>query len=261
MMCATAGLQVNLDLGDDLQVAERWHRAHAVGPALAAAFANSPVPDGPLAGWASARLATWFAIDPSRTAPPACTERAEPWSDYALDAKVMLIRVSDGRYEALDGALSFRSWVADGHPLGYPDADDLDYHLTTLFPPVRPRGWLEVRYLDALPDPWWRVAVAVLTAVIDDADAASAATRAVAGTEGLWVESARHGMADDRLAAAATGCFAAALPALDRIGVDDRTVAAAKEYVERFVSTRRCPGDDAKDGWRAGREWWWSPLT
>ena len=51
------------------------------------------------------------------------------------------------------------------------DADDLAVHLTTLFPPVRPRGWFEVRYLDAQPWRWWPVPMAVLTALLDDAGA------------------------------------------------------------------------------------------
>ena len=48
--------------------------------------------------------------------------------------------------------LTFAEWIEDGHELGWPTLDDLDYHLTTLFPPVRPRGWLELRMIDALPD-------------------------------------------------------------------------------------------------------------
>ncbi len=49
---------------------------------------------------------------------------------------------------------------------GGPTLADLDYHLTTLFPPVRPRGYVEIRCLDALPDRWWP-AVAALTATLD----------------------------------------------------------------------------------------------
>ena len=62
----------------------------------------------------------------------------------------------------LERPLTFTRWILDGHALGYPTIDDLDYHLTTLFPPVRPRGWLEIRYLDALPAPWWRVAATIV---------------------------------------------------------------------------------------------------
>ena len=76
----------------------------------------------------------------------------------------------DDRYVPLgDTLLRARDWVEAGHPLGFPTADDLAYHLTTLFPPVRPKGWLELRMIDALPDPWWRVPVAVAAAWIDDA--------------------------------------------------------------------------------------------
>src|SRR5437763_667784 len=68
MMRNTASVQVNLDLGDG-DMSTRWHRAHAVGPVLAAAFANSPMVDGRPSGWRSTRLAVWAAIDPGRTAP------------------------------------------------------------------------------------------------------------------------------------------------------------------------------------------------
>ena len=51
-----------------------------------------------------------------------------------------------------------------------PTEDDLAYHLTTLFPPVRPRGWFEVRYLDAQHPRWWPVPVVLLATAVDAAD-------------------------------------------------------------------------------------------
>ena len=45
---------------------------------------------------------------------------------------------------------------------------DLDYHLTTLFPPVRPRGYVEIRCLDALPDRWWPALAALTATLVDD---------------------------------------------------------------------------------------------
>ena len=236
MMCSTASIQVNLDLGDAADAAGRWRQAHAVAPVLAAAFANSPASNGTR----SARLANWWAIDPTRTAP--CDAKA--WADYALDARVMLIRVDEHRYVPLTESLTFADWIARGHPLGSPDADDLRYHLTTLFPPVRARGWLEVRVIDALPDPWWRVAVAVATALLDDPVAAEAALRATVRTAGLWHEAARRGLGHPLLAAAARTCFAAALDAFPRLGVDPTTADAAGAFVERFVARGRCPADD-----------------
>ena len=52
---------------------------------------------------------------------------------------------------------------------------DLDYHLTTLFPPVRPRGYVEIRCLDALPDRWWPAIAAITATLLDDPVAADVA--------------------------------------------------------------------------------------
>jgi glutamate--cysteine ligase len=249
MMRSTAAIQVNLDLTapNGSSPAARWRLAHALGPVLAAAFANSPCEQGRATGWRSRRLATWLAIDPGRTAPVGGVEPRSAWADYALAARVMLIRRHEHGYEPVLAPFTFHQWIASGHELGYPTADDLAYHLTTLFPPVRPRGWLELRMLDSLPDRWWRVAAAVVTVLLDDEEAAARAARATADTGSLWIEAARDGPADPRLGAAARACFAAALDALVRIGADGGTQALAAEFVDRYVDRDRCPADDRLD--------------
>ncbi len=163
MMCNTAAVQICVDTGRPAQVGNRWQLAHALGPTMAAAFANSPFAAGRPSGLVSTRLANWWAIDSSRTIPA----RQDPdyvttWVDYALDARVMLIRRSEHDFVPIGSPMSFRAWMASGHELGYPTTSDFAYHLTTLFPPVRPRGHFEIRYIDALPEPWWRVAIAVV---------------------------------------------------------------------------------------------------
>ena len=229
MMCSTASMQVNLDLGPG-----RWELAHRISPVLAAAFANSAGP----AGTRSTRLATWWAIDPTRTSP--CTGS---WPDYVLDARVMVIR--GDRYTAVTTPLSFRQWIETGHELGWPDDDDLDYHLTTLFPPVRARGWLELRVLDSLPDPWWQVAAAVTTALMEDEAAAAMAFAATTPVRDLWHEASEHGLSHPGLARAARTCFVAAVDALPRVGADAATVATTAEFFDRYVARGRCPADDA----------------
>ncbi|HVF73655.1 MAG TPA: glutamate-cysteine ligase family protein [Acidimicrobiales bacterium] len=229
MMCSTASLQVNLDLGPP----ERWDLVHRISPVLGAAFANSPRADGTR----SARLATWWDIDPTRTAP--C--RGD-WPDYVLDARVMIIRTEP--YLAVTTPLTFRQWIEHGHELGWPDSDDLAFHLTTLFPPVRARGWLELRVLDALPDPWWQVASAVTTALVEDDDAAAVAWAAAERGSEWWRAAGEQALSHPGLAAAAQACFAAALDALPRVGADAATVAATEEFVERYVARGRCPADD-----------------
>src|SRR5207245_10810422 len=128
--------------------------------------------------------------------------------------------------------------------------DDLDYHVTTLFPPVRPRGWLELRMIDALPDPWWRVALAVAVTLLDDAEASAIAARAVTGARSLWVEAARDALAHPFIACAARACFDAPLPALARAGADDLTVELVHAYNERYVSRVRCSAYALLQAWR-----------
>jgi glutamate--cysteine ligase len=234
MMCATAAVQVNLGLGGPAVAARRWRAGHVLGPVLAAAFTSSPVPGR----WANARLATWLILDPSRTAPVRANgEPADAWAEYALDARVMLIRVGDDYRPVLDGPLTARDWVLDGHPLGWPTSDDLSYHLTTLFPPIRPKRWLELRMIDALPDPWWRVPVAVATAWLDDPDAIAVSTPAA----DRWWEAARDGLADPVIGSVARALAPLAVAGLDRVGSDAVTAERTEQWADAVVRGRRLP--------------------
>ena len=166
------------------------------------------------------------------------------WLDYALAARVMCIRTSADTYQPITEPLRFVDWIARGHELGFPDVDDLDYHLSTLFPPVRPKGWLEIRYLDALPCPWWQVAAAVSTILLDDPLAAAEAEQASRGTSGLWCDAGRHGPSHPALARSAVSCFVAAIEALERNAVDAGLVDLCSQYLDRYVARGRCPADD-----------------
>jgi glutamate--cysteine ligase len=257
MMRHTASIQVNVDIGAPHEVEARWHRAHDLGPVLTACFANSPFDaTGRPSGFLSTRAAVWHAIDPARTASARRHDvgaAARPdWSRYVLDAPVMMMRVDDTRSVALRGPHSFEQWILDGHALGWPTPDDLAYHVTTLFPPVRPRGWLELRMIDALPEAWWPVAVAVTVALLDDPLAAEWATSATVGVRDRWGTAARDALHDPALADAARWCFDAAQLALERVGADAATIDATEEYAARFVRRARCPADDLLDD-RAGR--------
>jgi glutamate--cysteine ligase len=251
MMCATASIQVNVDLGPPADVTQRWRAAHALGPVLVAAFANSPLAMGSPTGARSSRQQVWATLDRSRSAPAiSVLPPADAWARYAVAARVMLIRAGAADYRAVREDLSFGAWMAEGHELGYPTVDDFAYHLTTLFPPVRPKGWLELRVIDALPSPWWQVALAVTTALLDDPQARDTAERACRPVAACWAEAAAHGLTHPGLASAARTCFAAALDALPRLGVDP---AAAAAFVDRYVARGRSPADDVLDAWAAGR--------
>lgn len=251
MMCNTASIQLNVGLGRDRRDMERrWHRANALGPVLTACFANSPFAEGIPSGWQSTRLRSWWGIDPTRTAPvPLDTNPSTAWLEYALAADVLLIRADDATYVEVEPGFTFADWLESGHQIGWPTRPDLDYHLTTLFPPVRPRGWFELRMFDTLPTPFWHVAVAVTSALVDD-DAGDAAVDASADTHDLWVDAAQLGLAHPLIGEAAARVFTLGLDALERLGADDATLNVATTYHERWVARGRSPADDLLDGWR-----------
>jgi glutamate--cysteine ligase len=116
MMRRTAGTQVCLDWWPGRAGLEQWRALLLAGPFLAAALSRSAGPDS--------RLAAWLAVDPDRTGfDDRLLEGDDPVAAYAAFAR---------------GASRFVT---------------VDQHLSTLFPPVRPRGrYLEVRFLDAQPD-------------------------------------------------------------------------------------------------------------
>jgi glutamate--cysteine ligase len=279
MMCATASVQVCLDAGDDSDgpsgYRRRWQLVHAIGPVLVGAFANSPLRDGKPTGWVSSRQQVWARMDPGRTRPPRMNgDPRAAWAAYALDARVMCVPDPDSADWSAPPGLTFRDWVrgdsggtarvtpgaatpaggeADGDGrLRRPTADDLEYHLSTLFPPVRPRGHFELRMIDAQPDDGWIVPLAVSSALLSDARAGDAALTAVAPLwdgrwpedDGPWVRAARLGPADPAISRASRDCFAAAREALDRIAAPAAVTEAVDAFIDQYVSKDRCPADD-----------------
>jgi glutamate--cysteine ligase len=198
MMCATASVQVCLDAGADGdgpdEPRRRWALAHAVGPVLVAAFANSAVARSSPTGWASARQSIWSRIDPGRTsavlAGDPTVDRGDPaeqWAGYALDARVLCVRRDGDRPWTVPHGMTFRQWL-QGAGDRRPTLADLDYHLSTLFPPVRPRGYLELRMIDAQRADGWIVPAAVCAALFDNRAAGDAA---LAATAPLWAAATR----------------------------------------------------------------------
>ncbi|MGH3855350.1 MAG: ergothioneine biosynthesis glutamate--cysteine ligase EgtA [Pseudonocardiaceae bacterium] len=252
MMCSTAGVQVCLDAGTAGEVALRWTALHDLGPVLLAAFANSPCLAGLCTGWVSSRMRAWWGLDPARTRPsPVPRHRAGPgtgwdpaadWARQALDTPVLCQRRPDGHWDVPSG-VTFADWLSGALP-GRPTTADLDYHLTTLFPPVRPRGYLEVRYLDTQPAGQWLVPVAVLAALLADPAVTAAARQACAPAVGRWLPAARDGLRDDTLAAVAIEVFELACRALPALDAPTEVRLLVEEITENRVRRGRCPADD-----------------
>ena len=137
----------------------------------------------------------------------------------------------------------FADW-ADGRVLlggRRPTHADLDYHLTTLFPPVRPRRWLEIRYLDSLPDAVWPAVVFTLVTLLDDPVAADIAAEATESVATAWDRAAQVGLGDRRLHEAANRCVQTAA---ERAPAE---LAEAMQQLVRSVEQGRCPADDFSD--------------
>jgi glutamate--cysteine ligase len=242
MMRATCSLQINLDFGGPSVAAERWRLANMIAPSLNALFANSPhVHEGLV--YRSFRHEIWLHADPTRTGRLYDRPDLDPVADYlrfALDATVMMIRDDAARTIPTDAPFTFRQWIAGTTPYGFPDWEDWRLHLTTLFPDVRARGWMELRSIDALPAAWRSVPVAMATTLLYDgalrADALELLERrerhAVAGDHehgGYWRSDYETGMELLELA----------IPAIDDPGMAQ----AARRYHAEFCAEGRVPAD------------------
>jgi glutamate--cysteine ligase len=247
MMTSTASVQVNLDAGPQDGWADRVRLAHALGPTMIAIAANSPLLGGQFTGWQSTRQRVWSQLDSARCGPILGVNGDDPaadWARYALKAPVMLVHPTP----EMD-AVPITDWVpfadwADGRVLlgdRKPTPTDLEYHLTTLFPPVRPRRWLEIRYLDSLPDAVWPAVVFTLVTLLDDPVAADIAAEANEAVATAWDRAAQLGLGDRRLHEAATRCVQTAA---------ERAPAELEESMQqlvRSVEKGRCPADDFSD--------------
>src|SRR6185312_5137537 len=239
MMTSTASLQVNLDAGPPEGWSSRVRLAHQLGPVLIAVSACSPLLSGRPTGWRSTRQRIWGDLDQARCGPLlGGADPAGEWAAYALSAPVMLVRDDDGGATPVRSGAAFADWLTGEADLGRrPTRADLDYHLTTLFPPVRPRGFLEIRYLDAAPEPWWPALAAVAATLLDDPVAADRAAEASEPVAGAWTRAARDGLADPALRRAATGCLTAAVDAVPDVLRPEVTALA------ELVAAGRSPGD------------------
>ena len=195
MMNLTASFQINIGFGPNPSVT--WRRAQAVAPVLMVAFANSPTTDGDSFQSASCRQQIWAATDPTRTR-PACGG-PEDWAAYVLDANLML-RWRNNRIEPQLDELTFGECLQSSDP---PTRDDLELHLTTLFPPLKPRGYLELRMLDALPPPGRVAAIASVWAVLTDPDVGDAAEAICRAIPDAWCRAAQAGLSDPTVREAA----------------------------------------------------------
>jgi len=155
MMKATASTQVAFDYSDEADAVKKFATALALGPIINAVWGNSAFANGEPTGWASYRGKVWLGMDPDRSGVLhqllADGLSFARWVDYLLDVP-MLFWMREGDYEPAGGR-TFREFMTRGIEDYYPTKFDWELHLTTVFPEVRLKHFLEVRGADANPPP------------------------------------------------------------------------------------------------------------
>lgn len=160
MMLRTCTIQVNLDYASEADMAQKFRVGLALQPLATALFANSPFTEGKPNGYLSYRSHIWSDTDPHRTGMlPFVFEDGfgyERWADYMLDVPMYFV-FRDGAYIDAAGQ-SFRDFL-DGSlpalPGEKPTQSDWWDHLSTAFPEVRLKSFLEMRGADG--GPWSRI--------------------------------------------------------------------------------------------------------
>ena len=158
MMYRTCTVQVNLDFASEADMVKKFRVGLALQPVATALFASSPFFEGRVNGWQSWRARIWQDTDPARTGMlPFVFEDGmgfERYVDYALDVPMYFV-YRDGRYIDALGQ-SFRDFLAGRLPAlpgEKPTLSDWADHLTTIFPEVRLKRFMEMRGADGGP---WR---------------------------------------------------------------------------------------------------------
>jgi len=250
MMRLTCALQVNVDPGGPSEAPRRWRLANLMSPVLIGTFANSPVAEGRLTGWKSERARAVHDMDHTRTGAHAGIDGPGDYLEFALDAGVLLRRSPNTYYSGRPG-MTFRDWVRESDPWGGPTLDDWKYHLTTLFPQVRPRGFLELRSIDNPPVQLRQVPVAVVSALLTDERSREQAIELLEPIEGrldeMTLRAAQLGPADPQIGVLGRSLVELSLDAMERLPqpwMSSRLRDAVCAFYDDYAACGRCPADD-----------------
>jgi glutamate--cysteine ligase len=268
MMLRTCTVQVNLDYGDEPDMVRKFRVGLALQPIATALFANSPFTEGRPNGFKSFRSHVWTDTDPDRCGIlPFVFEPGmgyERYVDYLLDVPMYFV-YRDGTYVDASGQ-SFRDFMRGklpAYPGNIPGMGDWTDHMTTVFPEVRLKRYLEMRGADG--GPWRRICAlpALWVGLLYDSGALDQAAAMIGDWslgdhERLRAEVPRHGLATkfrgrtvrdwalDVLKISRAGLQARRC--LDRYGKEDES-----HFLDTLFSiaeSGRSPADESLDAYR-----------
>jgi glutamate--cysteine ligase len=177
MMKQTATVQANFDFGDESDAIQKLRVAMGLVPLVSAMFANSSVSEGRLNGFMTLRGHIWTDTDAARSGmlPFVFNPNSgiEDYVEYALDVPMYFIIRGGDYVEAT--AVTFREFMRHGFRGEHATLEDWALHLTTLFPEVRLKRYLEVRSADSQPPEMMLALPALMKGVLYEPDSLSAA--------------------------------------------------------------------------------------
>jgi glutamate--cysteine ligase len=260
MMLRTCTVQANFDYASEKQCGERFRVAMGISSLTTALFANSPYREGEDRGYVSLRSDNWTDVDGSRCGllpfafEPGFTY--EKYAEWALDVPMFFVR-RDGRY--MPHHAPFRAYMKDGFegPDGVRHTatrGDWELHLSTLFPEIRLKPYLEVRGCDSVQHRYVCALPALWKGILYDDAATAAAWELVAGLDfgernALWLECRKAGLASPRVQSLCRRLLAIARDSLERFAVRDakgRTEAYFLDPLDELAAAGQCPADRAR---------------
>jgi glutamate--cysteine ligase len=263
MMHLSATVQANFDYASEADMAAKLRTAMGVSPLVSALFANSPLHQRKASGFVSRRVHVWRHVDPDRCGMLSFVFEPglgyEAYVQWALDVPMFFV-LHAGEYRPARG-LTFRRFLAEGHDGRRANLQDWNLHLTTLFPEVRLKQFLEVRGADAVPPALTCALPALWKGILYDDAARDAAWRLVAGWSFAEREASLEAVARRGLAAEVAGrpvlplareLVAIAREGLARIGDGRGGESDERGFLDplgAIAESGRSPGDEVLAQW------------
>jgi glutamate--cysteine ligase len=261
MMKQTATVQANFDYADEVDAVAKMRAAFGVTSIVTALFAASPISEGRPNGHKSVRAAIWLETDEDRSGllPAVFTPQFSfrDYAEWALDVPMFFV-VRGGVYRPVR-ALTFRRFLREGFEGETASMTDWEVHLSTLFPEVRLKRYIELRGADAGPLPMATALAALWRGLLEDSTACAAAWALVANASFDERESLRRAVPRAGLAATFAGHtlqeLAVELVRIARAGLAHLPGGAADAELlaplEAYAAAGRCPADDLLDDFQA----------
>lgn len=267
MMQRTATVQANFDYSGEEDAMRKLRVMLGLSPVLQAMFANAPFKEGKVSELRSERLDVWLNMDPHRSGliPSLWTQKRLRYRDYvewALDAGMFFIK--RGPRLVLNTGQSFRDFLRNGFEGQRATHADWFRHLATLFPDVRLKSTLEVRTCDALPEDLTLAVPALLTGILYDDTALSAAEELARGITlsaalGSRNEAPRLGLGAQigtkpirGVAESIVEIARAGLARRARLNESGEDESVYLRPLQRLVEAGRCPADELRQGKKPG---------